>query len=134
MSKTKSADVPAAAAPTHTDAPTPPRLSIAEVEAELARMRAERDEAREYADRADTAARDAHAELNAMRSALEAGDAPPRARPLAGQAMKLRALHGIVFSIRGERRRLRAGETVDAQPADIEDDGLTLGRDFEIVR
>ena len=69
-------------------------------------------------------------------SVTDAAERGTRAAPDApsGRPVQLRALHGIVFSIRGERFRLRTGETVTATPADLEDDGLLLGRDFEIAR
>lgn len=129
------AAAPTAAAPA---AAAPPAIP-AHVAEQLERLQAERDAAVEFAQRADAAARNAVTELDELRRAVvtdaaergfrASSDAPADPRP-----MQLRALHGIVFSIRGERFRLRTGETVNAAPADLEDDGLVFGRDFEIAR
>lgn len=131
MSKPKSDDTPAPAAP-----PAIP----ADVAEQLARLQAERDAAVELAQRADAAARNAVTELDELRravvtDAVERGTrATTAAAPADPRPVKLRALHGIAFSIRGERFRLRTGETIDATPADLEDDGLVFGRDFEFAR
>jgi hypothetical protein len=129
MSKTKSDAAGANTGAEPSPLPAEPSLP-ADVADELARLRAERDAAVQFAERADAAARAAHDELAAVTAR---GEAPARTAH-GDRPVKIRALSGLAFTLGGERRRLRTGETLEAAPSDLEDDGLALGTHFEILR